>query len=262
MSNIIPEVKVIGGRKKATKPKGSASFNFHEEEINILVENQPKRYEVETSYTPTNYVSMEEDKSSLIEIQKGEKKATRTIFGIVKPGDGLDIIEAGILNVKIGRGLLINPISNRIEVDTEFGYEEGENISFTLSSSGGTKINVSGENEVREEDIRIPTSKAIASYTRKITGYESQLDDYFIGDSGKANNLVEAVNLLGLRSNYTHTQSLPSNEWVITHPLKKKPSVITMNENGVEMIGNVEYPSVEQVIVRFTASFSGSAVLN
>jgi len=53
-----------------------------------------------------------------------------------------------------------------------------------------------------------------------------------------------------------------SNPWVINHSLNKYPSVTTIDSNGYQVFGDVEYISMSQVKVHFGASFSGKAILN
>lgn len=62
--------------------------------------------------------------------------------------------------------------------------------------------------------------------------------------------------------NYLHTQNEASNEWVIVHNLNKYPAVSIINSAGDEVIGDVQYDSLNQVTVRFEGSFKGTATLN
>lgn len=61
---------------------------------------------------------------------------------------------------------------------------------------------------------------------------------------------------------YTHTQSIASDTWVITHNLGKHPSVVVIDSAGSVIISDVQYDSAYQVTVRFSAAFSGKAYLN
>lgn len=258
----IPEdVAVIGGRKKNTPKRGDSSISFTEENVQVFKENQTNRYEVETKYSPTNYISIEEDKSSLTEIDDRTGKATSKIFGAVKPGPGLMIITPGIIELKFGKGLRIDPDTGKLTAEVEdFVPLPGENVLFSISPEGSTVINVLGEEELIPMSDKVPTSKAIASYTRTITGNINELSDS-LKEPGDT-TLVDVLNTLHLRDHYTYNQQTPSTTWTINHPLKKKPSVTITSSAGEEMIGDVEYPSLSQVIVRFSAGFSGSAFLN
>lgn len=60
---------------------------------------------------------------------------------------------------------------------------------------------------------------------------------------------------------FVFTQSLPSDTWVIQHPLGGKPSVTIVDSAETVVIGEVTYNSDTQVTVTFTAAFSGFAYL-
>jgi hypothetical protein len=61
---------------------------------------------------------------------------------------------------------------------------------------------------------------------------------------------------------YTHNQGVASDTWVIDHPLGKHPSVTVTDSAGSECEGEVLHLSTSQVIVSFSAAFSGRAFLN
>ena len=62
--------------------------------------------------------------------------------------------------------------------------------------------------------------------------------------------------------NYTHTQSVPSATWAVTHNLNKYPNVVVVDSAGTVVIGEVIYDSLLAVTLVFTAGFSGKAYLN
>lgn len=61
---------------------------------------------------------------------------------------------------------------------------------------------------------------------------------------------------------YTHTQTVPSALWTITHNLGKKPSVSVVDSAENIVIGNVTYVSDNALTVSFTGGFAGKAYLN
>ena len=63
-------------------------------------------------------------------------------------------------------------------------------------------------------------------------------------------------------ANYVHTQSVPDANWSIAHGLGRYPSVTVVDSAGTVVFGNVEYVSVNLVIVRFNGAFGGAAFLN
>lgn len=61
---------------------------------------------------------------------------------------------------------------------------------------------------------------------------------------------------------YTHVQDEPSDTWTIVHTLGKHPSVSVVDSANRKIEGEVEYPDVNTVVVRFLGAFSGKAYLN
>ena len=62
--------------------------------------------------------------------------------------------------------------------------------------------------------------------------------------------------------NFLYSQGTPTNIWVIVHNLGKNPSVTVVDSGGSEVSGAIQYDTVNQVTITFTASFSGNAYLN
>jgi hypothetical protein len=61
---------------------------------------------------------------------------------------------------------------------------------------------------------------------------------------------------------YIHSQLAPSATWTIDHNLHKYPSVTVVDSAGTTVEGEVSYPSIDRVVIQFTATFGGSAYLN
>lgn len=61
---------------------------------------------------------------------------------------------------------------------------------------------------------------------------------------------------------YVHDQAAPSSTWVIQHSLDRYPSATVVDSAGNTIICDVQYDSVDQIIIRFSAAFSGRAYLN
>jgi hypothetical protein len=61
---------------------------------------------------------------------------------------------------------------------------------------------------------------------------------------------------------YVFTQSTPAAVWTINHDLGKYPSVNIVDSANDEVIGEVNYTSTSQIVIRFSAAFSGKAFLN
>lgn len=62
--------------------------------------------------------------------------------------------------------------------------------------------------------------------------------------------------------NYMHYQSDASDEWTIVHNLGKFPSVTVIDSANRQIEGEVNYISLNEVRITFSASFSGRASLN
>ena len=58
------------------------------------------------------------------------------------------------------------------------------------------------------------------------------------------------------------SNTLPSDTWVIEHPLNKRPSVTVVDTGDSHVAGGLEYVDDSTVIVSFSASFTGKAYLN
>ena len=61
---------------------------------------------------------------------------------------------------------------------------------------------------------------------------------------------------------YVFTQSTPATVWTINHDLNKYPSVSIVDSANDEVIGEVKYNSTSQIVLTFSAAFSGKAFLN
>jgi hypothetical protein len=61
---------------------------------------------------------------------------------------------------------------------------------------------------------------------------------------------------------YVHTQTLSLATWTITHNLGKYPSVMVVDTGGNVVMGEVQYTSTNQLVLTFSATFSGKAYLS
>lgn len=61
---------------------------------------------------------------------------------------------------------------------------------------------------------------------------------------------------------YRHTQGVPQVEWFIAHGLGRNPSVTVTDSAGTVVEGRVQYVDTNNIIVTFSAAFSGYAELN
>ena len=63
-------------------------------------------------------------------------------------------------------------------------------------------------------------------------------------------------------ASFTYTQTTPVTAWSIKHDLGKYPSVTTMDSAGNQIIGDVTYTDLDNLVVTFTSKIAGKAYLN
>lgn len=68
--------------------------------------------------------------------------------------------------------------------------------------------------------------------------------------------------IVGYDKSYVYTQSVSSKEWHIFHDLGKYPSVTIIDSAGTVVIGQVQYASQNEIVLHFSAPFSGKAFFN
>jgi len=61
---------------------------------------------------------------------------------------------------------------------------------------------------------------------------------------------------------YIHVQSAPAVEWSVKHDLEKYPSVQVVNSAKRVITGEVQYTDLNNLVVRFELSLSGSVYCN
>lgn len=75
------------------------------------------------------------------------------------------------------------------------------------------------------------------------------------------NGLWENQDISGDK-NFTYVQGSPSSVWSVTHSLNKYPSVTVFDSSGKEVVGDVDYSSLNQVVLTFSSAFAGTATFN
>jgi hypothetical protein len=61
---------------------------------------------------------------------------------------------------------------------------------------------------------------------------------------------------------YAHTQGTASATWTVNHNLDFYPNVTVVDSGGTIVEGEIAYTSRNQVVLTFTAAFSGKAYLS
>jgi hypothetical protein len=76
-------------------------------------------------------------------------------------------------------------------------------------------------------------------------------------------NLGQPIEIVKERStNFIHVQSIASDVWEITHNMQKFPSITIVDSAETVVYGDVEYISLTEIRVTFSAAFGGKAYLN
>ena len=83
-----------------------------------------------------------------------------------------------------------------------------------------------------------------------------------VGTLSSQTDLWAVLQDLYKRDHYTHDQPVASATWSIAHNMGKNPSVSIVDSSGDEVIGSVAHVSLNQLVVSFSAAFSGKAYLN
>lgn len=60
---------------------------------------------------------------------------------------------------------------------------------------------------------------------------------------------------------YVHTQSTSSAVWTIDHNLGAHPTAVVLDSAGTQCEGTFSYPTLNQMVITFTAAFSGTAYI-
>lgn len=58
---------------------------------------------------------------------------------------------------------------------------------------------------------------------------------------------------------YVHTQAVAASVWTINHNLNAEPTAVVLDSAGTQCEGTFSYPSKNQMIITFTAAFTGTA---
>jgi hypothetical protein len=73
---------------------------------------------------------------------------------------------------------------------------------------------------------------------------------------------IAGVNGTDADKHYAHSQSVASNNWIVTHNLNKFPSVSVVDSGKNVVEGEVNYIDSNNVSISFSGAFSGKAYFN
>ena len=145
------------------------------------------------------------------------------------------------------------------------------------------KTDVSGQNVVAFMDY-IVGSHILISQQNDISAFgHFKIDSYTINNPDDGFYTLNLTNIAGNSNlaelarydfaiftpsalvtdkNFVFTQAVPSIEWTVQHNMDKFPSVSVVNNNNILMYGNTTYVDTNNLIINFSAGFSGKAYLN
>lgn len=103
--------------------------------------------------------------------------------------------------------------------------------------------------------------KTLAGLTDVDIGSSSQLNegDVLEYKNGKWTNSATGASS---DSSYVHNQTTASSTWTINHNLSKYPSYVVVDSANDEVEGSVTYINTQQMVLNFSASFTGKVYLN
>jgi hypothetical protein len=78
----------------------------------------------------------------------------------------------------------------------------------------------------------------------------------------RPNCVINGGTIIIQDANYTHSQNVLSNNWVISHNLGKFPSVTIIENNGDLVFGEINYIDAQTIILSFSHNIAGKAYLN
>ena len=125
-------------------------------------------------------------------------------------------------------------------------------VNFYLESAASTSVNSVGTSDTAFIDMT-PTTPAIGDVvvTASLSATGTPDNTKFLrGDNVWAKETFEFA------------QATPSTNWTIQHDMDKFPSVSVVNNNKVLMYGDITYIDKNNLIINFSAGFSGKAYLN
>jgi len=155
------------------------------------------------------------------------------------------------------------PFSNITEFKIFRNDLSGQRVVEWISYLVGDQILIASQ-----DDVSSFGHYTVLSYTidpNEINFYTLELA--YIGSNGGiiVDNYYDIVNfsLAGATDKtFVYTQGTPASSWTIQHNLNKFPSVTAVNANNIQGFGEVCYIDANNLIINFSAGFSGKAYLN
>jgi hypothetical protein len=183
------------------------------------------------------------------------------------PPTVLDIVKE-ISDIKYKLDLAINSCQTYDKIKEDFEYAQ------TLFLHIMDKVKVSDMDNIYvdlKDLLKVLNNYQIPGYTptnSPIAPYD--ITSFFpgavwgsvTGNLSFQTDLWDVLQDLYKRDHYTHDQVSPSAIWVIVHNMGKNPSVSIVDTALDEVVADVQYNSLNQLTITFTAAISGKAFLN
>jgi hypothetical protein len=131
--------------------------------------------------------------------------------------------------------------SSGLDYETELGL----NVLLTVTRiEGGVRVTATDPNGV--------TSATVYDGKTPVKGV-----DYLTEE-----DIEELTEQIAEAITYTHNQMQASSVWDIVHNMGKMPSVTVVDSGDNMVFGEVQYISMNELVVSFSSAFSGKAYLN
>lgn len=111
--------------------------------------------------------------------------------------------------------------------------------------------------------------KRITSNTNRIVAleetsenHEERIDDLENTSTNHETRISDLENSGAVDKTFVYEQNTPSDTWVITHNLGKRPSVEVVDSAGTKFFPEVQWVNDNMCIIYFNVAFSGKAYLN
>ena len=143
------------------------------------------------------------------------------------------------------------------------GASSGGSGSQTLAFSASTgDLNISDGNTVNLDDRYSFTGHTHPTDNTDdhITGatFSASTDELNLNMASGSTISVE----INTDKTYYHNEGIPSSSWSVNHGLGKYPSVTIINSVNDVVEGHIDYVDLNNIILTFSAAFSGDAIFN
>lgn len=151
-------------------------------------------------------------------------------------------------DIKAGNNITLNKDGNEITINASGGSQVNLIDNLTTDTAGQGALDAHQGKVLKE---MIPN--VIDDVTSTSTSAALSANQGYV-----LNSLINQKQ----DKNFYFTQTTATDTWVITHNLGKYPSVTVIDSAGTEVVGDINYDSLNQITITFSGAFKGSATLN